>query len=63
QTMHDMTSGYRFVATPVSYWHPPQREQVKHTLTRDGKNQLHITALQAQKFDLYLDGTYIKSFC
>jgi hypothetical protein len=31
-------------------------------LTRDGKNQFHITALQAQQFDLYRDGTYIKSF-
>ncbi|MDM8365469.1 C1 family peptidase [Bacillus thuringiensis] len=62
QTLLDMTSGYGFVVTPVSYWYPPQGVQVKHTLTRDGKNQFHITALQAQQFDLYRDGTYIKSF-
>ncbi|HDR8112458.1 TPA: peptidase C1, partial [Bacillus cereus] len=40
----------------------PQGVQFKHTLTRDRKNQFHITALQAQQFDLYRDGTYIKSF-
>ncbi|PFB38782.1 hypothetical protein CN404_30960 [Bacillus thuringiensis] len=30
--------------------------------TWDGKNQFQITALQAQQFDLYRDGTYVKTF-
>ncbi|MEH7151360.1 C1 family peptidase, partial [Bacillus thuringiensis] len=62
QTLLDLTSGYGFVASPVSSWYPPQGLKVKHMSTWDGKNQFQITALQAQQFDLYRDGTYVKTF-